>query len=415
MAEEKKFGFIPVYSSITSVPHNQIAGDYQTELLHSGGGELTEENVLADTPFFYLVLTGGTEQKVIDLWMKRKTQFPNEPVTLLAHPGNNSLPASLEILARLKLEGAKGNIIYLDLNNKDSWHLLEHTVKDLTIYHRLHKTKILLIGKPSDWLVASMPDYETIKNIWGPEIIEIDLEEFKTGIEEISDEEIEEDHFLFTNNAVEIKEPKKKEIKQVVKVYEALKKLIEKYNTNAVSVRCFDLVIDMKTTGCYALAKLNDEGIVAGCEGDLVSTLGMIWANLLTDQFVWMANPAQIDVPNNSLWLAHCTVPMKMVDKYKLRSHFESGLGVGIQGELSKGKATLFRLGGNNLNQFWISNAEIMESGSEENLCRTQVNIKLHGNLKVSDLLENPLGNHMLLLRGSYTKEMHAWLEKFIA
>jgi hypothetical protein len=41
---------------------------------------------------FYFILTGGTEQKVLNLWKIRRDKFENEPVILLAHPGNNSLP-----------------------------------------------------------------------------------------------------------------------------------------------------------------------------------------------------------------------------------------------------------------------------------------------------------------------------------
>jgi L-fucose isomerase-like protein len=271
-----------------------------------------------------------------------------------------------------------------------------------------------LIGEPSDWLVASTPEFSVIKSLWGPDIIKIELNELKSMIDEINEEQISDDLHSLTVRATEIKEPTKKEVKSVVKVYAALKQLIKKYELTSISVRCFDLVTDLKTTGCYALSKLNDEGIVAGCEGDLVSTLGMLWANILTDQIVWMANPAQLDESNNSIWLAHCTVPISLVENYKLRSHFESGLGVGIQGELSRGKVTVLRLGGKNLEKIWISNGEIIESGSSENLCRTQVKVKLHGSSKASDLLTAPLGNHVLLMRGSHTKELLEWWEMFI-
>jgi L-fucose isomerase-like protein len=415
MTEPKKFGFIPVASLITPVPPGEIARESQKELLHLGGGHFNENQINEKIPLFYFILTGGTEQKVFSLWKERKEKLGDEPVALLAHPGNNSLPASFEILARLKQEGAKGSIIYLDYKtNKECWNEVHSAVKYLGVFHQLRKSRIGLIGKPSDWLIASMPDYEKIKTIWGPEIVEIEIEELKKGIEEITEAEIEETQFQFTENAAEIKEPSKKDIKNVVRVYAALKKIIKKYNLSAVTVRCFDLVVDLKTTGCFALSKLNDDGIVAGCEGDLVSALGMLWANLLTDQSAWMANPSRIDEQNNSMWLAHCTVPLGMVDKYILRSHFESGLGVGIEGELSKGKATLLRLGGVNTDKLWISNVEIIESGSEENLCRTQVHLKLHGNYKVSDLLKEPFGNHMILIRGSYVKEMQKWFEDFI-
>lgn len=410
-----KYGYISIASDITPVPPNEIAQELQTELFHHGLEHLTESDVLENIPIVYFVLTGGTEQKVFNLWQTRKKQFGKEPVFLLAHPENNSLPAALEIVARFQQEGVKGKIIYLDTNsNKDCWKDLDQTLKHFEVFYQLKKAKIGLIGDPSDWLIASSPEIEIVSKIWGAQVVKIELEELKGRIESINETEIEEVHYTFLKNAAEIKGPKKKELKQVVKVYAALKKLIDENNLNAVSVRCFDLVTDMKTTGCFALAKLNDDGITAGCEGDLVSTVGMIWVNYLTNQSVWMANPAKIDEQNNSILLAHCTVPIGMTEKYKLRTHFESGLGVGIQGEFSKGKATIFRLGGKNLEKIWISNAEILQSTDEENLCRTQLLVKLHGSAKSSDLLSEPLGNHLLLMRGTYTKEMMQWWEMFI-
>ncbi len=410
-----KYGFIPIVSKITTISPKEIAKELQISLAQHEVSSVDDNWVSREIPILYMVLTGGTEQHAYKLIKKRKEYFNNEPVTILAHPGNNSLPASLEILARLQQEGIKGKIIYLDeTSNKECWKDIEKTLKYFEVYHKIRTTKIGLIGEPSDWLIASTAEYETVKKVLGAEIINIHIDELKNSIQQITDEEIEDEHFSFVNKAANIKEPSKKELHNVVKVYAALKKLVDQYRIDSLSIRCFDLVTDLKTTGCFALSKLNDFGVVAGCEGDIVSTLGMIWASYLTDQIPWMANPARIDEQNNSLWLAHCTVPIGMVDNYKLRSHFESGLGVGIEGELSKGKATLFRLGGANLDKLWVSNAEIVQSGAEENLCRTQALIKLHGSYKVSNILSEPLGNHMLLLRGNYSKELSAWWEMFI-
>lgn len=409
------FGFIPAASSVLPIPMEEVDSELLQQLSHIGGEKFASDRICESLPIVFLILTGGSEQNVLELYSHRKKHFANEPVILLAHPTHNSLPAAMEILARLHQLGAKGKIVYLDdKSNKDWLDDLEKTIKHLTVYHQLKKIKVGLVGEPSDWLVASSPEMETIKNVWGPEVVKISLEELKNTIAEMKDEDVENEHFTFSKNAGEVKEPSKKEVKQVVRVYGALKHIVQKYELNAVSVRCFDLVLDLKTTGCFALSKLNDDGIIAGCEGDLVSTLGMIWANAMTDQTVWMANPAQLDEQNNSILFAHCTVPISMIQSYKLRSHFESGLGVGIQGEFTKGKVTLLRLGGNDLDKIWISSGEILESGSAEDLCRTQVNVKLHGSAKPSDLLNTPLGNHVLLIRGSYTKEMLSWWETFI-
>ena len=411
-----KYGFIPVSSFITTVSPYEIAKDEQTALAQMEIRRVEENYIDRAIPLLFFLLTGGTEQHTYKLILERKKHFENEPIILLTHPGNNSLPAALEILARLKQEGINARIIYLDENSdKDCWKEVEKTVKYFEIYHKLKKTKIGLIGEPSDWLIASTINTATIKNYWGPQIVNLSLDELKNLIPQIKDEEIEDEHYAFVNKAANFKEPSKKDLKNVVKVYLALKKLVDQHKVDSLSLRCFDLVTELKTTGCFALSKLNDYGIVAGCEGDIISTIGMIWANYLTDQIPWMANPARIDEQNNSLWLAHCTVPLGMVENYKLRSHFEYGLGVGIEGELSKGKATLFRLGGKNLDKLWISNAEIIQSGADENLCRTQALVKLHGGNKVSDLLKEPLGNHMLLLRGNYSKEMQNWWEMFVS
>lgn len=48
------------------------------------------------------------------------------------------------------------------------------------------------------------------------------------------------------------------------------------------------------TAGCYSLARLLDEGVIAGCEGDVCSALGMLWGKLMTGQVPWMANVAQV-------------------------------------------------------------------------------------------------------------------------
>lgn len=415
MNTNTKFGFILVSSSITQTPIQEIIGDMLPQLYYLGGEQLPDETVNLSIPIFYFIVTGGIEEKVLKLQNERKKIIENDTVILLAHPNNNSLPASLEILARLQQDGERGNIIYLDNYTNKNWQdELEKIIKHLAVFHQMKKAKIGLIGQPSGWLVASIPDFATIKNVWGPSVIDIKMEELKSLIAEIKDEQINDELHYFTDRSTEVKEPSKKEIKSVVKVYAALKQLIQKYELTSVSVRCFDLAKDLKTTGCYALSKLNDDGIISGCEGDLVSTLGMMWANYLTDQIIWMANPVQLDESNNSIWLAHCTIPTSMVESYKLRSHFESGLGVGIQGELSKGKVTVLRLGGKHLDKIWVSNGEITEAGSSENLCRTQVKVKLHGSSKATDLLTAPLGNHILLMRGSYAKELMEWWEMFI-
>jgi L-fucose isomerase-like protein len=187
-----------------------------------------------------------------------------------------------------------------------------------------------------------------------------------------------------------------------------LEDIIDHDRLDAVSVRCFDLLSDPGTSGCLALATLNDDGIVAGCEGDVPSTLAMMWIRYLLDQPSWMANPARVDVEHNRIVLAHCTVAPSMVGSIALSTHFESGKGVGISGRFDEQPVTLVRIGGVDLDERWIAEGRIVGTGDDPDLCRTQVTVELDGR-SVEELLDAPLGNHITLATGHHRSRLERW------
>ncbi len=391
--------FIPVASDFISEKEIKSIINQNSEYLnHLKYEQIAKDQFLNQEQVCYLIITGGTEQQVLELQKKRNTIFVNEVTILLAHSSHNSLPVCLEVLAKLQQDGIDGKIIYLPeaATILDDEH--KPAIQSLNDQQALKRSRIGLIGAPSDWLVSSSPSVETIHKTWGAEIIPIDLSEVKQLIKTISETDIDEIKHDFISDAKSVQEPTENEIDENIRVYLALKKLVNKYKLNALTIRCFDLVLKLKTTGCFALSRLNDEGIIAGCEGDLNSTIGMMWALKKYNKLPWMANPSQINLKENSLILAHCTVPCSLVSVYKIRSHFESGLGVGIQGEFPLQKVNLIRIGGKNLDQVWQVEGKIIESGYAENLCRTQIKVKLDEEYSVQDLLTNPLGNHLVVV-----------------
>ena len=194
------------------------------------------------------------------------------------------------------------------------------------------------------------------------------------------------------------------EIDNSSKVYDALKDITSTKNVDAITVRCFDL-LKHNYTACMALSMLNDENIVSSCEGDIFALFTMFVANKLTNQPVWMANPSSIDKNENTLILAHCTVPSKMLDSFeesKLTTHMESGLSVAIEGPLKKQDVTILRFGGN-FDKILFSTGKIIDTNMKNpDLCRTQVEVKLK--LNVQDWVNNSLGNHQILVYGDITE-----------
>lgn len=407
------FCYIPVASELMAGEEAlfRAAGEYFSLLDSLGGKRLSKEQTDCDEPLFYFLITGGSESAAMQLKAARSKHKPDEPFWLIAHPNFNSLPASLEVLAKMQQDNIPGRIFYFkNSSDKETAGLINRSVQLQTARGEMQKARIGLVGTPSDWLVASSPLPETVKKQWGPEVVKVSLNELKQAISEVKDNEITELKNTLTSKAIEIKEPSSEEIDDVVKVYIALKRVTEKYNLSSLSVRCFDLVTDLKTTGCFALASLSDEGIMAGCEGDLNSTLGLLLVKKLLNKTAWMANPAQLDEKQNRLWLAHCTVPLTMIEDYRLRSHFESGLGLGIQGTLPTGPVTLLRIGGKNLDQVWAAEGNMINAGYSDLLCRTQAEIELTGGGTVKDLLERPLGNHLIMFYGHHLDDIQNYM-----
>jgi len=411
-----RFGFIPIHSQLVKneKTFNKIAGSYIKSFEQKGGERWTKEDLKNPKPLFYLMITGGTEELLLDLRNERNKHIQDESVILIAHPTHNSLPASLEVLARLQQDNEKGQIFYLNgPNDKSGFNQIEKTLRDLEVRFALKRMRIGMVGTPSDWLVASNPDPTILQETWGPRVVPISMEEIKINLHAVNPESIKTIWESLVNGAVEVRESSQTNQKENIKVYIALKQAIGRHNLDAITVRCFDLVLDHKLTGCFALAQLNDEGIIAGCEGDLVSTVAMIWTHELLGLIPWMANPVQLNIDSNTFWLAHCTVPRSIVKQYTLRSHFESGIGVGIQGIFSDGPVTLLRIGGVKMDKIWIAEGEIIQAGEAEDLCRTQAEVKLT-NGTVRDLLQAPLGNHLILVKGHHYKLLVDWWKTMI-
>jgi L-fucose isomerase-like protein len=208
--------------------------------------------------------------------------------------------------------------------------------------------------------------------------------------------------------------PDDAEVLDAATIYPWLRTIVERERLDAIAVRCFDLIVALKTSSCLAFAKLNDEGIVAGCEGDLVSTVAMLWLRKLLKEMPWMANPVQLDGERNVVRLAHCTVPLSSVRGYRLRSHFESGLSVGIQGNLPPGPVTLVRIGGTDMRELWLAEGDGLPTEPRNDLCRTQLDVRLRGT-DVGDLLTAPLGNHIVTVPGHHGDRVRAWWSSFVA
>ena len=347
-----------------------------------------------------IILTGGTEGNFMEALPSME-----EPILIFFDSKDNSLAATLEIKTKLIDLGKKVVILSVD----DEREAIGNILNAISTKKVLIGKRIGVVGIPSPWLIASIPDQDKVKERFGIDIVNIELQELYKEVEKIKDKETFTLKEEFTKGAKGIAEPKENTIIGAIKIYLGLKKLIEKYRLSGLTLACFTILDMLKNTGCFALSKLNDEGLIAGCEGDIESAITMFILYHLTGEIPFMANPSDIDLKENSIVLAHCTIARRLLKDYIIRSHFESGIGVGIQGELDAEEVTLLRLGGKNMNKHVLFTGKLLPIMHSENLCRTQIKVKINEDL--SYLLENPAGNHIVVTRNNYKRLIERFLQ----
>ena len=331
-----------------------------------------------------LIQSGGSEGLFLENIKNLKPPF-----YLLTYGYNNSLAASLEILSYLKDNNLEGEVLH------GSNEYIIKRIKELTKVNV--KYRFGIIGKPSDWLIASNANYETAKRLHNIELVDISINKVSDYyFKSINDYNLE---FKYDS----------KEIDKALKLHKVLNKIKEEYNLNGLTIRCFDLLEKLKTTSCLSLALLNKEGVVATCEGDVPTMISMHILNKLTNQVGFQANPSRIDVENKKMILAHCTLPLNMVDKYNLDTHFESGIGVAIKGYLKEEKVTIFKLS-KNLKDYYVTTGTIIKNLEESNLCRTQIEVSIDDNIEY--FLNRPYGNHHVVIYGDYKNDIIKYMSK---
>ena len=405
------------------------------------------------------ILTGGTESLFIKLFGENCSRLGN--ITIISDAYHNSLAASQEICTWLYNNGVQHRHIHIPLHSPDATlnrlpTLLcaespapqrcecnagvaaEATCAEAAtaeaasteaagakaagtkaasaeaasadaLVKALIGCTIGLIGEASPWLIASGIDKEALSERCGVSFREISIGTLADKY--LGYRELWKNHTLSAGARAELDEVlcrfscslegdrTTEDLSDAAIMYLALASICKEEHLDAVTVKCFDLLSSCKTTACLALALLNDNGVIAGCEGDIPSICTMLAVYKALGRPSFMANPASIDSDNLSIDFAHCTIPTVMVENCTLPSHFESGIGIGINGEVPLGNYTLCKLSGKTLERSLICNGRLVKGEYLSNRCRTQVRFIFESKAEFDAFSKARVGNHIILFK----------------
>lgn len=333
-----------------------------------------------ERPDVLVFLTGGSENAAL-----RSVQH-GRCYPLIAGQDANAYAAATEVKAYLQQQGI--DAILLDADTDAIKPFLNRFISVHDGLHRLCGQTLGLIGTVSDWLAASQLVPARLQTALGIRLKEIPW----TALPDFHSMAASDELMQTFSPASDLP------LTPTAQVYALLRQCVRDYGLDALSVECFSLVMQHAVTACLPLAQFNAAGVPAGCEGDLVSTVGMMFAKAVTGCVPWMANVAKI-AADRSLF-AHCTIAPTLLRAYQITTHFETQKGTAIQGQFAADDITLLRLN-QTLEAAFISPGRVLARPTHPAACRTQIEVKLPP-AAIRYFREAPFGNHHLILPGDH-------------
>jgi len=295
--------------------------------------------------------------------------------------------------------------VYISRNRDE----LKTILKAIKVAHRVKTSKILCIGEPLYEPFHSTDfGYATVRIIQERFGVKWKYISSNTFIKRAKTYNKHVDLSEIKNKAKEIIKLDDERLETALKIYYLLKELIKENNANVLTINCLfsNILQELQTTPCYALSRLNDEGIPAVCEADVTTLLDMLITVYASEAPGFMANP-YIFPDGDHILISHCTSPTlhsfkeNKRDEFILYSHFESKKGVGVK-VLKKEDSTVTITGisHDKMDEMMVIVGKIVKN-TKLPTCRTQIVVKVSN---AKEILENYKGRHWIIVYGDHSE-----------
>ena len=274
--------------------------------------------------------------------------------------------------------------------------------------------KIITIGGAGAWASPYGNVPEMARNRWGFEYHDVPYPEMRRIIEEAKADSVmtaraqrrAEAHLRIPGTRLETTMQMFTDGYLLDDIFRVLMKDV---GTNNITVNsCMQAIMPAsRTTACYTLTTLLDDGYQAMCESDFVAIPGAILLGNITGKPFFWANPCFPYKGTSSM--AHCSAPRKMdgrtLDPVRIMTHYESDFGAAPWVEFQRGMTTTSVIQGFRADR-WVGFGGVIEDvPANYHACRSQMTIRR--NCSDDELLaDNLIGFHWITVYGDYRREI---------
>jgi len=331
------------------------------------------------------------------------------------NPASFSLTAGGIVHGSLDELGLKHRFFY---GSPDSKALLE----DIAAFIRagaaandLNGNKLCVVGGRVMGMYTTMADIIQLKHIFGLEVEHIDGVRVYLEAENVAQEQVSKMRKWLEETFGKINVPEQI-LERSLRLYIALKYVLEKEGYNLVAVKCQDEMINNYASSCLAISLLNDEGFTVSCESDINAAITMRMLSSISGGISLFGDINHLDQENKVLRVVNCgSMPTLMAEN---RGDVDLNLQYEYMGK-AQGTTTVFCVKESPVTISRLSRIKgkfvlLAADGNTQKVEKDKFKetrehwphafIKLDGDMQI--LIENFRSNHMHLCFGHHSRSL---------
>ncbi len=226
------------------------------------------------------------------------------PAAVWGLPGveTGSLCGSHQINCVLKELGRPCHLVYGPLSDANAQAAVARYARAAALAKELRRAKIGLVGYRTPGMFEVAFDEWALKKVLGPRVVYVSLEEFGR-LTQSQESQAARDEWQALATRVGAAEIDEEEGLRQGRALAALRALVSEHDLSGVAFECYP---NWMGRVCVPFSILSEEGLAAGCEGDVNGTVALLMLQWLAQAPGFNTDLLAVDERDNTVLLSHC-------------------------------------------------------------------------------------------------------------
>ncbi len=271
---------------------------------------------------------------------------------------------------------------------------------------QLRKTRIGLIGKPTDLISLALPlNAALLRKKLGAQLVRISIPTLDMALKSIDDQEVQRKSSAYQEKfSVKIGS---EALAKAVRFDIAVRNLVEKYHLDGIALECWsNLYLKYGINPC--LGHLEDLSV--GCEGDVTNLTGSLILKNINGINPYLTDILGVDHKSNKIMFAHCAAPVSLANDPSNITVVERtdperrGKTAFAHFDFKNDPVTAVRFYGKELGKIHVTTGELVSTEDYPPSGGIKLVVRSHGN--AANFMNNVAGNHYLVTYGDIRPEL---------